>query len=134
MKDTPKETEMCTYHWERKAIPGGDYSRGICRERISSPEPSRPKPSDHRPGGIGRNIENQQEGKILPYDTASECHKHGGIFEHRGSSRPEVLYREECKDQKGNTTLDTSRCAPPFKEYPCQSAAENPRPTPPPHP
>ena len=134
VKDTPKETEMCTYHWERKAISGGDPTYGICRERISSSGPSRPKPSDQRPGWIGRNIENQQEGKILPYTTASECRKHGGVFTHLGSARPEIMYQQICKDQKGNTTFDTSRCNNPGKQYPCRSATESPRPTPPPHP
>ena len=131
VKDTPKETEMCTYHWETTQIrdTNGSYTRGICKQIKTNSEPIRP-----RPWWVNRWSEHPREEKILPYTTESECRKNGGFFEHRWSSRPEVLYRQECKDQKGNTTLDTSRCAPPFKEYPCQSATESPRPTPPPHP
>ena len=131
VEDTPKETEMCTYHWETTQIrdTNGSYTRGICKQIKTNSEPIRP-----RPWWVNRWSEHPREEKILPYTTESECRKNGGFFEHRWSSRPEVLYRQECKDQKGNTTLDTSRCAPPFKEYPCQSATESPRPTPPPHP
>ena len=131
VKDTPKETEMCTYHRETTQIrdTNGSYTRGICKQIKTNSEPIRP-----RPWWVNRWSEHPREEKILPYTTESECRKHGGVFTHLGSARPEVLYRQECKDQKGNTTLDTSRCAPPFKEYPCQSATESPRPTPPPHP
>lgn len=131
VKDTPKETEMCTYHWETTQIrdTNGSYTRGICKQIKTNSEPIRP-----RPWWVNRWSEHPREEKILPYTTESECRKNGGFFEHRWSSRPEVLYRQECKDQKGNTTLDTSRCNNPGKQYPCRSATESPRPTPPPHP